>query len=125
MKRYGKRATTSTTEGVTMARRTKVELLDDLDGSEAQETIAFSFDGKSWEIDLNAEHAEEFRAAMGPWTTAARRAVSGRRSTSRPRSPRSGDQTAVVRQWARDNGYEVSERGRISREVQDAYDAAH
>lgn len=105
-----------------MARKTRVILTDDIDGSEASTTIEFSLDGISYEIDLNDDHAAQLREALEPWTAAGRRPRGrARRGTARTPSP---SQNAAMRQWARDHGYEVSDRGRISAEIQQAYAAA-
>lgn len=118
-----------------MAQKVNVVLVDDLDDSEATETVSFALDGSSYEIDLNDEHAAQLRDAFAPWVGAARRA--GRapasagtrrgRSTSRASSGGTGDRQRVqdIRQWARDNGHAVSERGRLSASVVEAYEAAH
>ncbi|MFV0287599.1 MAG: Lsr2 family protein [Demequina sp.] len=105
-----------------MAQRVKVVLVDDIDGGAATETIGFALDGVSYEIDLSAEHADELRAAFQPWVAVSRK-VTSRRSAARAATPRRGD-TAKIRAWAKDNGFEVSERGRISTEVRDAYAAS-
>lgn len=108
-----------------MASRTIVELVDDLDGSEADETVSFGLDGRPYEIDLTAEHAERLRSVLGEWVEHARRGT-GRvsRPAQRSRSARSGDR-AAIRDWAQQQGYTVSERGRISVGVLEAYRAAH
>lgn len=103
-----------------MARKTRVSLIDDLDGSEATTTVTFGLDGVSYEIDLNDAHAEEFRSLLAPWVTAGRR-VGGRRR----RDSSSAKETRKIRKWALENDIEVSERGRISAAVREAYDAAH
>ncbi|HWH29115.1 MAG TPA: Lsr2 family protein [Mycobacteriales bacterium] len=113
-----------------MAQKVQVMLVDDIDGSEATETVAFSLDGSSYEIDLNDAHAAELRDAFAPWVGAARRA--GARSAP-GRSGRSGgrggggDRQRVqdIREWARANGHKVSDRGRLSAAVIEAYEAAH
>lgn len=112
-----------------MAQKVQVLLVDDIDGGTAEETVTFALDGVQYEIDLSAEHAAELRNAFGTWVGHARK-VSGRGSrggsssggSSRPR--RSSD-AGDVRSWAKENGYEVSERGRISAEIREAYAAAH
>jgi hypothetical protein len=118
-----------------MAQQVQVVLVDDLDGGEAEETVSFALDGVSYEIDLNADNAARLREELAPWVGHARRVggrsggsrSGGRRSGSRSRasSSSSGVDTADVREWARKNGYKVSERGRISAEVMEAYQAAH
>lgn len=108
-----------------MARKTFVELIDDVDGSTADESVSFSLDGVSYEIDLSSDNARRLRDEIGSWTGKARR-VSGRRTTrSASSSTSSPEQTARIREWARSNGYTVSDRGRISGQVRQAYEAAH
>lgn len=103
-----------------MAQKVQVVLVDDVDGGKADETVKFALDGVTYEIDLTTAHARELRDALAPWVAAGRK-VSGR-SASRGRS--SGD-TGKIRAWAKQNGFGVSERGRISAEVRAAYNAAH
>lgn len=104
-----------------MAQKVQVLLVDDIDGGEAHETLKFSFDGGSYEIDLSTAHADEFRAAMAPWLKA------GRKTTQRASATRSkgSNDTGTIRAWAKANGFEVSERGRISAEIRAAYNAAN
>ncbi|MFV0426330.1 MAG: Lsr2 family protein [Beutenbergiaceae bacterium] len=107
-----------------MAQKIQMLLIDDLDGSEAKETISFAVDGVSYEIDLNEGNAADLREAFARWTGHARKA--GRHSTGRrsAASNRNND-TGAVREWARANGYQVSDRGRVSAEIREAYTAAH
>lgn len=110
-----------------MARKTFVELIDDIDGGKADETVTFSLDGVGYEIDLTADNAQKLRDELGKWVSTARR-VSGRkttRSASSAGSSASSEETARIREWARENGYQVSDRGRISGEIRSAYQAAH
>lgn len=109
-----------------MARKTFVELIDDTDGSKADETVTFSLDGVGYEIDLTADNARRLRDELGTWISTARK-VSGRRTarTSSPSSSTSPEETARIREWARENGYQVSDRGRIAGEIRSAYQAAH
>lgn len=97
---------------------------DDLDGSTADVTLSFAFDGTSYEIDLSNASAQRMREVIQPYVEAAR-IVTNTRSTRRAPSRGSGDSPAVVRQWARANGYEVNERGRIPAGLVAAYRAAH
>jgi Lsr2 len=109
-----------------MAQRVNIVLEDDLDGSEADETVTFALDGVSYEIDLSVGNAAGLRDALAPFVGHARR-TAGRRAaarTSPARGPAKRD-LADVRDWARRNGHKVSDRGRISAEVQAAYDKAH
>lgn len=108
-----------------MARHTKVELIDDVDGGLAVETLTFAVDGTTWEIDLNADNAQQFRADLEKWQHHARRVKSARGASPRAATQRNPEQTAAIRRWARENGHQVSDRGRISAEVQRAYQQAH
>jgi len=104
-----------------MAKRTVYELVDDIDGSVAENTVAFSLDGVSYEIDLSAAHAADLRADFAKWVDRARR-TGGRKNTGR--RPKALDDTARLREWAAANGYEVNARGRIPSKVREAYNAA-
>src|SRR4051812_49976984 len=112
-----------------MAQITEVRLLDDLDGGEAAESVSFSLDGKSYEIDLNEKHAAALRDAFAPFIGSARRA-GGAAAGSRPRmstrtstgAGRPREETAAIREWATANGLEVSTRGRISSTLLEAYE---
>lgn len=112
-----------------MAQKVNIILVDDLDDSEATETVSFGLDGTSYEIDLNDEHAAELREALAGYIGHARKvpSSSGRRSSrkSSAASSSSGASAADVRVWARENGHEVPERGRIPADIREAYDAAH
>lgn len=105
-----------------MAQKVQVVLVDDVDGGEAAETLSFALDGVGYEIDLSDKNAADLRAALKPWISAGRR-VSGRRTASRGRG-RSSSDAATIRDWAKANGYEVSERGRVSAKVREAYAAS-
>lgn len=108
-----------------MARKTFVELIDDMDGSKADQTVTFSLDGVGYEIDLTEENAQKLREDIGAWVGRARR-VSGRKTRGGSGSSSSSPQdSARIREWARENGYEVSERGRISGEIRRAYEEAN
>ncbi|WP_394275204.1 Lsr2 family protein [Luteococcus sp.] len=104
-----------------MAKRVQVILEDDLDGSVASETVAFAIDGVTYEIDLSDVHVEQLRSELQPWIAAGRR-VGGRRNTKKVKA---GGDNGVIRTWALEKGLPVSPRGRISREIRDAYQAAH
>ena len=113
-----------------MAQRVRIELTDDLvdDGTTADETVTFALDGVTYEIDLTSQNATKLRDAMAPWMAAGRRLAGQRRQTGRAtaRRTRGGAGSAnEIRVWARANGYEVSDRGRVPADIQRAYDAAH
>lgn len=113
-----------------MVQRTVILFEDDLDGGEAAGTVRFSLDGVEYEIDLSEKNAATLRAALDPYVQAGRR-VGGRRATgpSAPRAHAGGAtktdpaQLAAIRDWARRRGLEVKDRGRISREIVEQYNA--
>lgn len=107
-----------------MAQRVHVILEDDIDGSEASETIQFSLDGVSYEIDLSDENAAKMRDSFASWVGHARR-VGGRRQQGKAAASSSRSDLNEIRAWGRANGYQVSDRGRVSADVMKAYDAAH
>ncbi|MEX5636249.1 histone-like nucleoid-structuring protein Lsr2 [Parafrankia sp. FMc2] len=113
-----------------MAQKTIVSLIDDLSGETADETVRFGLDGAQYEIDLSEANATKLRESLASFVATGRRsggrAGSGRRAP-RAVSPRSGgtDRTADIREWARSNGYTVSDRGRIASTVVEAFDKAH
>lgn len=108
-----------------MAQRVEVVLIDDLDGGNAAETITFALDGVTYEIDLSDDNAKKLRDDIAHWTGHARRSGAARGGArKRASSPKRSD-LGAVREWARANGHSVSDRGRISGEVQEAYDRAH
>ena len=110
-----------------MAKKVQVLLVDDVDkSSPADETVSFALDGVSYEIDLTSENAGKLRDDLAVWIGHAER-TGGRRSTSKAAGRSSGrkQDLGAVREWARSNGYKVSDRGRISAEVQEAYDKAN
>jgi len=110
-----------------LARTTTIQLIDDIDGSTAAETVHFAVDGWSYEIDLSAEHAEGLRHSLGAFIAAARRAAAGPASTRtggrRPGPPRT-PQASAVRAWANQNGIPVPGRGRIPKAVLVQYTGA-
>ena len=118
-----------------MAQQTTVVLTDDIDGTKGLETVAFALDGAHYEIDLNTKNAKNLRKAMAefvengppinPGGSASSRTKPG--TAARKAMPDKGtdkSELSAIRAWAKDNGYEVSERGRISAEVRAAYNDA-
>lgn len=113
-----------------MAQQVKITLTDDIDGSEASQTISFSFNEKAFEIDLNDDHAEQLREALEPFMKAGRSFKGGRRANaSTARTGRGGsrskEELTAIREWATQNGLDVSARGRISQKILDAYTEAN
>jgi hypothetical protein len=116
-----------------MAQKVTVQLVDDLDGTASDDisTVSFGLDGVSYEIDLNEDNASSLRDSLADFVASARR-TGGRvkRGTApaaaRPvGSGRSKEQTQAIREWAKKNGHTVSERGRISTTIIEAFEAAH
>jgi hypothetical protein len=111
-----------------MARRTVVTLTDDLDGSEATETVRFGLDGRDYEVDLSKKNAKSLRDGLKRYVEVGRK-TGGRRTSRSGSSSSSGSsdraQLSAMRAWARQQGMEVSERGRVSARVQEAYNKAH
>jgi hypothetical protein len=111
-----------------MAQKVNIVLVDDLDGSDATQTVSFGLDGTSYEIDLSDEHAAALREALAGYVGHARKVTGsrgGRRTRSTGTSSSSGPSAGELREWGRANGFEVSDRGRVSAEVREAYDKAH
>ena len=110
-----------------MAQKVQVVLVDDVDGGGADETVSFALDGITYEIDLSTANAARFRDDLATWVGHARRvggrARAGRRSGAGRSQSRAGGESAAIRDWARENGYTVNERGRIPAEVRAAYEA--
>ncbi|MCP3797969.1 Lsr2 family protein [Allokutzneria sp. A3M-2-11 16] len=115
-----------------MAQRTIVQLVDDLDGTESGDIsrVEFALDGITYEIDLNDANVDKLRNGLAQYVEAARRvggrAKRGSGAAARGASGcgRSKEELQEIREWARSNGHEVSERGRIATSVLEAYDAA-
>lgn len=115
-------------KGTTMARQETVTVVDDLDGSEAAGTVDFALEGKSYEIDLSEKNTARLRDTLAEFVAAARRAGGrGRRAHVMSDVPARAnrEETAAIREWARQNGHEVAERGRIPKNVVEAYQQTH
>jgi hypothetical protein len=110
-----------------MAQRVEVSLVDDIDGGEATATVRFGLDGTEYEIDLNDKNAGTLRGVLGEYAGHAR-VVSGHRGAGRPRQTRhagqalgpralSRNESRKIRAWARENGYDIKDRGRVPGDV--------
>jgi len=116
-----------------MAQITEIRLVDDLDKSEASETVSFGLDGTEYEIDLNEANATALRESFADFIPAARKVAKGSNAPqARARRSSGGDnvrpdraQTQAIREWARANGHTVSDRGRIPTNVLREFEAAH
>ena len=114
-----------------MAQKVITEFIDDIDGSPAERTFTFAVDGTNYEIDLSTENIAEFKSAIGGFIESARKVKGGSSDARRTRSigadggRQSREQTQAVREWARQHGHNISNRGRIPSSIQQAFDQAH
>ncbi|MFC4592084.1 histone-like nucleoid-structuring protein Lsr2 [Sphaerisporangium corydalis] len=109
-----------------MATQIQKLLIDDLDGGAAEQTVTFAIDGTGYEIDLSDENATRLREALTPFVSGARRAE-GAPTRGRKRGgsqPTARDKSAEIRAWAKTQGLNVSERGRIAAHIVQQYEAA-
>jgi hypothetical protein len=106
-----------------MAQHTQIVVTDDIDGSAADTTVRFGLGGTDYEIDLNARHAEQFRKAVQKYIDAGRKAGVSRRPASRGSRP-AGPSPSQVRGWAKSQGIEVKDRGRVPDELVVKFKAA-
>ncbi|MBV7706515.1 Lsr2 family protein [Nocardia nova] len=110
-----------------MAKKVIVELIDDFDGkSTAEETVLFSLDGVEYEIDLSTKNARKLRGVFEQWTGPARKVgrISRLKAKVGTRTAADKQQTGAIREWAKNNGYNVSSRGRIQADIVEAYNKA-
>jgi Lsr2 len=116
-----------------VAQQVSVKLVDDLDGSEAVDTVAFSIDGRQYEMDLSDKNAAKLRDALAPFVASARQIGGGRRRRTSPKTAPGGkarqmtdrERTIAIREWARQQGHQVADRGRIPSSIVEAYEKAH
>lgn len=110
-----------------MAQHFQMRYIDDIDGSDLgneANTLFFAFDGKEYSIDLSDENADTFHQVMAPYIEAGQR-VTGKSKTPRKATTKTASEdTKAIREWARDNGHDVSDRGRIPATMMEAYAAA-
>lgn len=116
-----------------MAQKVDVKFIDDLDGSEAVGTVTFSLNNRAYEIDLSDDNTNKLHDALAPFIEGGRKAASsngtpaakGRKAAGAGSARADREQTQAIREWARQQGHQVSERGRIPKSVQEAFEAAH
>lgn len=111
-----------------MARKVEVTLIDDLDGGDADETVSFGLDGTRYEIDLSAANAKKLRNGLAKFIDAARKDKGTRqpaRGVVRKAAAPAGPNTSDVREWAKAQGFEVSERGRVANDLIVKFQEAH
>lgn len=113
-----------------MARKVVYQLVDDIDGTVLDEgkgeTVKFALDGVDYEIDLTDNRAAELREALSEYIASARRVGGRQQRGTRTQLPATGPKRdlAAIRKWARANGHEVADRGRIPQNIIDAFDEA-
>jgi hypothetical protein len=112
-----------------VAQKIQTLFIDDIDGGAAEGTVRFALDGTEYEIDLNAKHSEELRSAIGKYVTHARKVGGGARRAGRTagragRGAGSAVNTTEIRNWAREQGYDIKDRGRVPADLVAKYQAA-
>lgn len=109
-----------------MAQKVQTLFIDDLDGTAAEGTVRFSLDGTDYEIDLNSDHAQALRDALARYISAARRPGGGVRRPVRSgrKAPTNAVNTTEIREWAKAQGIEVKDRGRVPAELVVKFKAA-
>jgi hypothetical protein len=108
-----------------MAQKHIVRLIDDLTGDDAAETVTFALDGSRYEIDLSADNAAQLRETLGRYIANARRSSRARAGAPRRGTRADREQTAAIRDWARNNGHRIGDKGRIPTHIIEAYHAAN
>ncbi|TCM44856.1 Lsr2 family protein [Kribbella sp. VKM Ac-2568] len=110
-----------------MVQRTEVLLTDDLEGTTISAgrggTITFALDGKTYEIDLNTKNSKALRKILAPYVEAARPVRTSR--GVKVRRTQVGADVRTIKEWARANGYEVNDRGRVPNHIREAFEAAN
>ena len=107
-----------------MAQKIQTLFIDDIDGGAAEGTVRFAFDGTDYEIDLSSKHSDELRTALRKYVEHARKASGTTRRVPRGRRPGSAIDSTKVREWAKGNGYNIKDRGRVPAELVAKYQEA-
>lgn len=114
-----------------MGKRVVEILIDDLSGEESDkvETITYALDGVAYEIELNPKNSSKFRGLFQEYIAVSRKVTGTRRATTSRRSSggskRSSEELSLIREWWREQGNEIGDRGRVAQNILDAYDEAH
>ncbi|ONK13297.1 Lsr2 family protein [Streptomyces sp. MP131-18] len=110
-----------------MARKTVIIYTDDLTGKESDEarTHSFSVDGVQYEVDLAPESFDRLLEVLGPFMENGRKLGRGRRAAGGARQVTPVEDSSKIREWAKEHGYQVSDRGRVPSDVREAYQKAH
>jgi Lsr2 len=114
---------------IQVAQKIQTLFIDDIDGGAAEGTVRFALDGTEYEIDLNAKHSEELRSALGKYVTHARKVGGSARRAGRAagrasRGASSALNTTEIRNWAREQGFDIKDRGRVPADLVAKYQAA-
>jgi hypothetical protein len=107
-----------------MAQKIQTLFIDDLDGSEAAGTVRFGLVGTEYEIDLSTAHSDELRKALEQYVRHGRRTGGTARRAPRGRRANDAVDTAKVREWAKEQGIEIKDRGRVPASVVEQYKTA-
>lgn len=113
-----------------MAQKIQTLFIDDIDGGEAEGTVRFALDGAEYEIDLSSKHSDELRTALGKYVSHARKVGGGTARRAGRAAGRAGRvgvstlNTTEIRNWARENGYDIKDRGRVPADLVAKYQAA-
>ena len=107
-----------------MAQRIQTLFIDDIDGGAADGTVRFGLDGTEYEIDLSGEHSDELRKALAKYIEHSRKVGASARRAARGGRAANAIDTAKVREWARGNGYDIKDRGRVAADLVEKYQAA-
>jgi hypothetical protein len=107
-----------------MAQQIQTLFIDDIDGGAADGTVRFGLDGADYEIDLSGEHSDELRKALGKYIEHSRKVGGTGRRAARGGRGSHGVDAAKVREWAKGNGYDIKDRGRVSADLVEKYQAA-
>ena len=115
--------------GIQVAQKITTLFIDDIDGGAAEGTVRFALDGTEYEIDLNAKHSDELRSALGKYVSHARKVGGATRRAGRTagrtgRGVGSTLNTTEIRNWARENGFDIKDRGRVPADLVAKYQAA-
>jgi hypothetical protein len=109
-----------------MAQKIQTLFIDDIDGGEAAGTVRFGLDGTEYEIDLSTKHDQELRAALGTYVAHARKiGGTARRAAARGGRKPSAVDTVAVRNWAREKGFDIKDRGRVPADLVAKYREAN
>jgi nucleoid-associated protein Lsr2 len=108
-----------------MAQKIQVLLVDDIDGTEATETVSFGLDGMSYEIDLSSGNAGQLRTELTQYVDHARKAGNTQARRRRQRNGAGREHSAKIREWAMSRGFKVNQRGRIPANILAEYEATH